>query len=119
MGYFMGTSSWAIITAFVCALMASAAQLLFKSGSASLENNLLSLLTNVRIMSGMFLYGLSAVLFVFALRHGRLSVLYPVIATSYIWVVIISAKYFKEPITISKYIGISMILLGVFLIVRN
>jgi uncharacterized membrane protein len=115
----METSPWAIITAFVCALMASVGQLLFKSGSASLEFNILSLLTNLRIMSGMVLYGLSAVLFVFALKHGRLSVLYPVIATSYIWVVIISAKYFKEPITISKFIGISLILFGVFFIVRN
>jgi hypothetical protein len=40
----------------------------------------------------MALYGLSAILFIVALKHGNLSVLYPVIATSYICVMLITEK---------------------------
>jgi len=67
----------------------------------------------------MGLYGLSAVLFVIALKHGNLSVLYPVIATSYIWVTLIAFKVLHEPVSIPKWLGIALIMGGVMLIVRT
>ena len=115
----METKIWAIGLAVCCALMGSLAQLLFKLGSSSVQPDLWTWFTNYRFIAGMGLYGLSAVLFVIALKHGNLSVLYPVIATSYIWVTLISFKFLHEPASIPKWLGIALILGGVMLIVRN
>ena len=65
------------------------------------------------------MYGLSAILFIFALKYGKLSVLYPVIATSYVWVALLSSKVLAEPLSIPKWGGITLILFGIALVVRN
>jgi len=67
---------------------------------------------------GIFLYGLSAILFVWSLRHGNLSVLYPLIATSYIWVALFAYFLLGEPFPWFKWIGILMIILGIGIVVR-
>lgn len=115
----METKMWPVALAACCALMGSLAQLLFKLGSSSVHLNLWTWITNFRVLGGMTLYGISAILFIVALKHGNLSVLYPVIATSYVWVAIISFKVLDEPLSIAKWLGIALILGGVMLIVRN
>ena len=108
---------WVIGLVFVCALMGALGQLLFKLGSTSVSLSLSSWITNWRIIFGMLIYGVSAILFIFALKHGSLSVLYPVVASSYIWVAILSAKFLGEPLFLTKWIGIVLIIGGVILIV--
>ncbi len=115
----METKAWAIALAAFCALMGSLGQLLFKLGSPSISLSVWSWLTNFKILGGMALYGLSAILFIVALKHGNLSVLYPVIATSYVWVALISAKLLGEPLSFTQWVGIALILGGVALIVRG
>jgi|AMWB02.1.fsa_nt_gi uncharacterized membrane protein len=115
----METKIWAIGLAVCCAMMGSLAQLLFKLGSSSVQPDLWTWLTNFRVLAGMALYGLSAVLFIIALKHGSLSVLYPVIATSYIWVTLIAFKYLHEPVSVPNWLGIAFIMVGIMLIVRN
>ena len=46
--------------------------------------------TNLPLLSGLVLYGLSTVLLVLALKDGELSLLYPVIALTYVWVTVLS-----------------------------
>ena len=94
----METKIWAVGLAALCALMGSTGQLLFKLGSSSVTLSLSSWVTNVKVIAGMMLYGLSAIFFIFALKSGRLSILYPVIATSYVWVALLSNKVLGEPL---------------------
>ena len=115
----METKTWAIGLAALFALLGSSGQLLFKLGSASVVLSLGSWVTNLEVISGMTLYGLSAILFIIALKHGSLSVLYPVIATSYVWVALVSNKVLGEPMSLLKWGGIALILLGITLIVRS
>jgi uncharacterized membrane protein len=115
----METKVWPIAMAFCCALMGSFAQLLFKLGAASIQPDVWAWLSNIRVLGGMTLYGMSAILFVIALKHGNLSVLYPIIATSYVWVALISFKFLHEPVSLPKWLGIALILGGVMLIVKN
>ena len=70
-------------------------------------------------MAGFFLYGVSAIGFIIALKHGRLSLLYPVIATSYVWVTLLSSWVLGEKITPQHWIGILLILSGIVVIVRG
>jgi len=115
----METKAWTIALAAFCALMGSFGQLLFKLGSSSVSLSVWSWVTNPRILGGMALYGLSAILFIVALKHGNLSVLYPVIATSYVWVALISARFLGEPLSVLQWVGIVLILGGVALVVRG
>ena len=115
----METKIWAIGLAALCALIGSSGQLLFKLGSSSVTLSLGSWVTNVEVIAGMMLYGLSAILFIFALKYGSLSVLYPVIATSYVWVSLLSNKVVGEPLSLPKWGGITLILFGIALVVRS
>ena len=106
----------AIILSLICALLGSIGQTFFKLGSRKIAGNLLSWIFNWQIILGMCLYGLSAILFILALKGGKLSILYPVIASSYIWVTLISKYFLKEQINYFNWIGISLIICGVFMI---
>jgi multidrug transporter EmrE-like cation transporter len=103
-------------------LIGAIAQLLIKSGAQqighepSLWATARSLATNVPLMGGLCLYGLSAVLLVLALRHAELSMIYPVIALTFVWVTILSAVVFGESMTLYKIVGITTIVAGVALL---
>ena len=112
------TETWAIGLAFFCAVLAALGQLLFKLGSANIALSLTSWLANWKVIGGMVFYGTSAILFIVALKHGNLSILYPIIATSYVWVTILSIKLLNEPFPPVKWFGIILILGGVSIIIR-
>jgi drug/metabolite transporter (DMT)-like permease len=107
---------------FCCTLIGAIAQLLIKSGAQqighepSLWATARSLATNVPLMGGLCLYGMSAVLLVLALRHAELSMIYPVIALTFVWVTILSAVVFGESMTLYKIVGITTIVAGVALL---
>jgi drug/metabolite transporter (DMT)-like permease len=48
-----------------------------------------------------------------ALRNGQLSVLYPIIALTYVWVTIISPMFFGDTVNIYKIAGVFFIVFGV------
>ena len=50
---------------------------------------------------------------VVALRHGELSVLYPLISLSYVWVAVLSVLVFGEIMNAYKVAGICAIMAGV------
>jgi drug/metabolite transporter (DMT)-like permease len=72
--------------------------------------------TNWFIPVGIILYIIAGVLLIIALRAGEVSVLYPVFATSFIWVLILSKVIFGEPFTSQKWIGVGIIIFGITLI---
>src|SRR5271166_5352249 len=100
---------------FCCTLIGAIAQLLIKSGAQKIghESSLWaaarSLVINLPLMGGLCLYGLSAILLVLALRHAELSMIYPIIALTFVWVTILSAVVFGESMTLYKITGITTI----------
>jgi drug/metabolite transporter (DMT)-like permease len=56
---------------------------------------------------------------VLALQHGELSVLYPVISLSYVWVAILSVVIFHEHMNVFRIAGISVIIAGVAIFGRS
>ncbi len=65
---------------------------------------------------GVALFLTSSVFFVLGIRHGELSVLYPMVSLGYVWTMIWSRLFFNEPITRPKYVALGMILCGITLI---
>ncbi|MEZ5396369.1 MAG: EamA family transporter [Bryobacterales bacterium] len=74
------------------------------------------LFANWWLLGGLSFLGVNTLLLVVALREGQLSVLYPIIALTYVWVVILSPMFFDDKISLYKAIGVGVIVLGVSLI---
>jgi multidrug transporter EmrE-like cation transporter len=79
----------------------------------------LGMISNSPLMGGYFLYGISTLLLVLALKDGELSLLYPVIALTYVWVTVLSFLIFHDRINPWKLIGISLIVVGVGVLGRG
>lgn len=112
----MATKLWAALLVLSTTLLTSSAQLLWKKGSAALAFNLLSLLTNYYLIGGILLYAIGGTLIILAFRGGEVSVLYPIVATSYIWVSLLSVKFLGETMNLFKWAGVISIIAGIALI---
>lgn len=109
---------------FCCTVLGALAQVLMKSGVTTVEHPglaavLIGIVTNIRLFAGYALYGLSTLLLVLALREGELSLLYPVIALTYVWVTVLSFVLFHETVNPVKMIGIAIIVVGVTVLGRS
>ena len=98
------------------AFIGSIGQLEFKQGANNLQFDFKLLLTNYHLIIAIAVYSLSTVFYVYALNKENLSILYPILATSYIWTLIFSKIFLKEPVGLTSWVGVFFILLGVTLI---
>ena len=105
-----------ILLTALAAFMGSIGQLEFKQGANNLQFDLKMLLSNHHLIIGLAVYALSTVIYVYALSKGELSILYPIIATSYVWTLIFSKVFLNETINLTGWTGVFFILLGVTLI---
>lgn len=112
----MATKLWAILLVLVCTLFTSSAQIFYKFGVKDLSFDFLSIITNFYLITGLFLYGVGAILLIISFRGGEVSVLYPIIATSYIWVSFLSIYFLKETMNLFKWLGVFTIVAGIILI---
>ena len=105
----------AIFLIVVFTIIAAVAQPLFKIGANNLAANMSvgGLLTDFPLIGGLALYGLGSILMIWALRYGELSVLYPLISLSYVWVAILSVAIFHDRMTPLRISGIATIIVGV------
>jgi drug/metabolite transporter (DMT)-like permease len=108
------------LVAVACAtILQTVAQLLIKQGTNQLGGNpsltrvALAMLTVWPLFAGFALYGVVTVIMVFALRHGEISRLYPVMALGYIWVPLASVIFLDEPLSAIQMLGIAIIVSGV------
>lgn len=102
-------------------VVCAAAQILMKMGAdyARLHPGLLGLVSDIPLVSGYALYAFMTVLIVVAFKDGELSVLYPIISLSYVWVTALSYFVFHDSINTWKMVGLGFILAGVAVIGRG
>jgi multidrug transporter EmrE-like cation transporter len=115
---------------FVCTLLGAAGQMLIKTGATAsatsapwttvsgVWTNLYAMATNLHLIGGYALYALMTVVFIFALRDEELSILYPIIALTYVWVAALSVWLFGESMNLLELRGI-LKLLGILIIVAG
>jgi drug/metabolite transporter (DMT)-like permease len=87
-----------------------------KAGAVRIEKNIAALIANWRLIAGIALFCLSSVFFVLGLKHGELSVLYPIVSLGYIWTLLWSRLFFGEELTKAKIAGLALILIGVLFV---
>lgn len=112
----MTTPLWTIIVVLIACVIGAFGALFLKKGAGRIAFNLVELLKNKKLILGVIAYGISTVMFIPALKYGELSVLYPFVATSYLWVTLFSKWFLKEEINSWKWTGIFIILIGITLI---
>lgn len=95
-------------------LIGSVASLSLKRASGA--DGIFSLLKNVNLYVGGFLYLTSAVLNIYILRHMDYSVVLPLTSITYIWTMFLSYMVLKEKITKKKILGVILIITGAVLI---
>ncbi|HYI96966.1 MAG TPA: hypothetical protein VEX68_25710 [Bryobacteraceae bacterium] len=109
-----------VLLVFLCTVLGAAAQVLLKIGATQLVKvNPLSMLANPWLFCGYSLYGLSTALLILALRKGQLSLLYPVISLTYVWVTVLSLILFKETMNVYKAVGLAIVVAGVAVLGRD
>lgn len=108
------TALKSIALVVLCTAIGAAAQILMRFGAAQLHGSTMAdLLTNWALMAGYVCLAANTALLVLALRHGELSVLYPIIALTYVWVTILSPMFFGDIVNAYKIVGVALIVLGV------
>ncbi len=97
-------------------LIGSFGAVFLKSGAGRLHLTFRSVFLNYRLAAGIALFVLSSYFFVLGVRRGELSVLYPMVSLGYVWTMLWSRLFFREPVTRNKFLGLLLILLGIVFI---
>ena len=108
------TSTKALFFIVLCTIFTSAGQVLWKL--ALKEVVLFNPFTwiNLFFISGFVSYGVGLILMLLAFRGGEVTILYPILATSYVWVSVASPYFFPTDMMNGwKWGGVTVILVAV------
>jgi len=95
----------------------STGQILLKLGLTDINFYLPLTFLNLTFFIGIFCYGIAFLLVLQAFKRGELSLLYPIIATSYVWISIFSPLIFaNDSMNMTKWVGILIILISITLL---
>ena len=108
----MTTPLSSILLVVLGSFIGSFGAVFLKLGSSKLRDGLLQIF-NIRLIAGAAMYLLSTAFFIVALQKGELSVLFPLVSLGYVWTMVWSRIFFKEPFTRDKFLGLALILIGV------
>jgi len=109
------SQSLPLMLVLISSALGAAAQYLYKYGSLRLQE--WPLYKNIWLLSGMLLFGVVMLLFVMAFKMGgRLSVVYPAYATTFLWASLLGILVDKEAYSPLQAVGMGLLLGGVFMI---
>jgi multidrug transporter EmrE-like cation transporter len=113
----MATQKWAIALIVFMTFITSTAQIFYKLAAVNFSLSVEGVLLNWPLWIGAILYVISSVLMVISFKGGDISVLYPLIALSYVWVSLASPRIFPaDSMNTLKWCGVVAIIFGVSLI---
>jgi len=118
----MNGNDWMILGLLLISTIIGAFGALFlKIGSARFRikltiKGITDIITNYKLILGIILYVLGSIAFIYALKFGELSVVYPLTSMGYIFIAILSLIFLKEHMNRYKWLGIAFIILGVVLV---
>ncbi len=89
--------------------------LFFKLGSSG-KLTVKGLLHKYKLLLGFLFYGVSTVPFIYSLKFEPLSVVYPFVSMSYVWIMLLSKAFLNEEINTKKKIAVMFLIVGISLI---
>lgn len=106
-----------IILTLIASLIGSVGTVLIKQSYDNFAVTSLKVFRkNYRFLLGLAIYIGASLITIIALKFGPVSLLYPIAATSYVWVTLFSKIILDEKINKYKTFGISLILLAVLVL---
>ncbi len=108
-----------IAITFVAAFFAALAQYFFKKAMPQFRfriRDMLSLFRNRGIIIGIIAYFIGLAFYLYALKSGQLSFVYPVFSITFIFVALISLFKFRERVGVKRIAGFALIILGIIII---
>ena len=111
----------------ISVLLAVAGQLFMKKGMilfgsfpiSQLLIKLIPIFLNPYVLMGLVCFGLSSIFWLVVLSRLQLSLVYPMVSVAYVLVAFASVILFKEQVSLFRWLGIIVIIVGVFLISRS
>lgn len=110
-------------------LLNAAAQLLLKAGTNAVgafsftAGNILpiglKIATQPPILGGLACYAVSVVIWIMALSRVEVSIAYPMLSIGYVVNAVAAWYLFGENLSVSRLIGIGIIILGVYIVSRS
>jgi len=118
---------FALTLVLVCILAVTGGQLFMKSGMSQVGEinslkqllnfgTLIRIFTNPLVLIGIFLYGVSLVLWLGALSTLNVSFMYPLLSFAYVLTAVFACIFLKESLTLSHSLGILLVVGGCTLI---
>ena len=104
----------AILLMIMCTFFSSTAHLLLKYGAEKINSNNFMSIFNLYLFFGFLFFGIGALFMMVAFKNGELSVVFPILATSYVWVSLFSPIFFvTDSMNYWKWFGVILILFSI------
>ncbi len=121
---------FALTLVLICIFAGAMGQICFKRGMSDMDKvngirdllnfeMLFDIIINKYIIFGVFLYGFSFILWLGALSPLDLSYMYPLLSLGYLITAIFAFVFLKEDISVIRWTGIILVVIGCFLISRS
>ncbi len=115
-----GTHPGVLRWVLLCVVLNAAGQILFKAvRNLQPDSSVLSLFFYLETWGAFVIYGLSAICWLWVLSRAHLSFAYPILSLTFPLVVGLSALFFSESISFTRWAGVGFIVLGVSLLART
>ena len=120
----MATELWAIVLVIFATFVGAGGPILLKKAANRIDRSIFtsfrSLLSatvgNRFLIIGILLLAVALILYIFALQGADLSVLYPLVSLTYVWVSLLSVRFLNERMNAAKWAGVFVIVAGAFLV---
>ena len=125
-----GAKVFALTLVLICIFAGATGQIAMKSGMSQVGEigsmkqlfnlgTLFHIFTNPRVLTGLFLYAIAAILWLGAMSTLNISLMYPLLSLAYVVAVILALIFLKEDITLLRWVGIGVVVTGCFMILRS
>ena len=104
----------------VCTIFTAAGQIFYKFAANTINSLNISIIFNPFLIVGLAFYAIGLIFLILAFKNGEVSIMYPILALSYVWVSILSPIFFTtDSMTPTNWVGIAFIVVGVSFVGRK
>lgn len=125
-----GRSVFAITLVLICVLVGAFGQIIWKQGMSSMDKingfddllkfkTISNIIINKYIFLGVLLYGFAFILWLSAMSTLDISFMYPLLSLAYVATAFMAIIFLGEHVSMFRWMGIIMVILGCFFISRS
>lgn len=124
----IGKYSMIFLLILILCLLMSLAQVFLKRGvervgkinlNDFISRKIIEMIKERNLLWGLSLYVISTLLWLVILSRAELSLVYPLVALSYLFGVVLAKVILDESITLLRWVGAIIIVIGVFFILKS